>query len=71
MYGLMVSFDPIRSTPVVGGRNEGLNFGNVIADSEITGDGDHEGGTGRKLECWNCLGEHLKRNCPKRVKKKE
>ena len=49
---------------MAGGRNKGLNFGNVVADSEITEDGDHGGGGGiaRNLECWNCGGEHLKRN---------
>ena len=26
MYGILVAFDPTRATPVVGGRNEGLNF---------------------------------------------
>ena len=44
MYGLMVEFDPTIATPVTGGRNEGLNFGNVVADSEGTGDVDHGGG---------------------------
>ena len=64
MYGLMVAFDPTRATPVDGGRNEGLNFRNVVADSEGTGDGDHggDGDTGRKLGFWHCGGEHLKRN---------
>ena len=33
MYGLMVAFEAMRVTPVTGGRNEGLNFGNVVADS--------------------------------------
>ena len=58
MHRLMVAFDPTRETPVDRGRNEGLNFGNVVADSERSGDGDHDGGggTGRKLEFWNCVG---------------
>ena len=69
MYGLMVAFKPIRATPVAGGGNEGLNFGNVVADSKITGDGDHGsgGGIGRNLDCWNCGGDHLKRTFPKRA----
>ena len=64
MYGLMVAFEPTRATPVAGGCNEGPNFRNVVADSETTGDGDHGGGgvIWRKLECWHCGGEHLKRN---------
>ena len=32
MYGLMVAFDPTRATAVSGGRNEGMNFGNVAAE---------------------------------------
>ena len=64
MYGLMMAFEPTRATPVGGGRNKGLNFGNVVSDSKTTGDRDHSGGgdIGRKLECWHCGGEHLKRN---------
>ena len=52
MYELMVAFDPTRETPVSGGRNEGLNFGNVVADYKTTGDRDHGSGgdIGRKLE---------------------
>ena len=38
MYGLMVAFDPTRAAPVSGGHNEGLNFGNVAIESEITGE---------------------------------
>ena len=55
MYRWMVAFEPTRATPVARGRNEGLNFGNVVADSEGTGNGDTSGGigTGRKLECWH------------------
>ena len=51
MYGLMVEFETTRATLVAGGRNEGLNFGNVVANSEVTGDKDHGGGggIGRKL----------------------
>ena len=51
MYGIMVVFDPTRATPVSGGRNEGLNFGNMVADSETTGDEYRggSGGIGRKL----------------------
>ena len=64
MYGLMVSFDPTRATPVSGGRNEGLNFGNVVTKYETTGGGNHgsSGGIVRKLDFWNFGGEHLKRN---------
>ena len=29
MYRLIVAFDPTRATPVSGGRNKGMNFGNV------------------------------------------
>ena len=52
MYGIMVAFNTTRETLVAGGPNEGLNFGNVVADSETTGYGDHGGGggIGRKLE---------------------
>ena len=32
MYGLMVAFEPTRSTPVSGGRNEGMNFGNMAVE---------------------------------------
>ena len=54
MYGLMVAFEPTRSTLVSEGRNKGLHFGNVAGKSGTVGDGDHAsgGGTGRKLECW-------------------
>ena len=38
VYGLMVAFDPKRATPVSGGgRNDGLNFGNVAVESETAG----------------------------------
>ena len=70
MDRLMVEFEPTRATPVSGGRNKGLNFGNVAVESETTGDREHGsgGGIGRKLECWRCWGEHLKRYFLKRVK---
>ena len=73
MYRLLVALNPTRATLVAGGRNKGLNFGNVVADSEITEDGDHGGGGGiaRNLECWNCGGEHLKRNRPNRAEERE
>ena len=53
MYGLIVAFDTTRVTPVAGGRSKGLDFGNVVADSEGTGKGDHGGvgGIGKKLGC--------------------
>ena len=72
MYGLMVAFYPTRTILVARGRNEGLNFVNVIADSEGTGDRDHggDGGIGRKLECWNCVGDHLKKEMPKACQRK-
>ena len=52
MYGIMVTFDPTRATSVGGGRNEGLNFGNVVSEYKFRGDRDHcsGGSTGRKLE---------------------
>ena len=73
VYGLMVAFDPTRATLVAGGRNEGLNFGNVAVESETTGIREHgsDGDIGRKLECWRCGGEHMKRDCLKRAKEKE
>ena len=68
----MVAFYPTRETPVTGGSNKYLNFGNVVVESETAGDGDHDSssGIGRKLECWYCGGENLKRNCPKRAEEK-
>ena len=73
MYGIIVEFEPTRATAVAGGRKKGLNFGNMFANSEGTGDGDHVGGgvIGIKLECWKCGGEHLKKNSPKHAKEKE
>ena len=41
MYGLMVDFEPTRSSLVSGGRNKGMNFGNVAAKPGTEGDGDH------------------------------
>ena len=69
----MVAFEPTRATPVSGGRNEGLNFWNVVAESETVGGRycGSSGGVGRNLECWHCGGEQLKRNCPKRAKEEE
>ena len=37
MYGLMVAFDTTRLTPVSGGRNEGMNLGNVTVEYGIGG----------------------------------
>ena len=53
MYGLMVAFKPTRATAVSGERNEGVNFGNVAAETGTGGDEDHGGGgaTARKIEC--------------------
>ena len=72
MYKLMVVFELTRATPVARGRNEGLNFENMVADSKETGTRDTGGGgAGRKMECWKFGGGHLKRNCPKYAKEKE
>ena len=73
MYGIMAAFQPTRATLVTGGRNEGLNFGNVVGESEGTGNGDPGGGgdKGKKLECWHCGGEHLKMNCPEHSEEKD
>ena len=46
MYGLMVVFEPMRATPVARGCNEGMHFGNVVANSEDPGDGNTSGGGG-------------------------
>ena len=58
MYRLMVAFEPTRATLVSGGRNKGLNFGNVDVESETTGDREHVsgGGIGINIECWTCGG---------------
>ena len=55
-YGLMVSFEPTRATPVARWRNEDLNFSNVVAYYKGTSNGDPSGGSGagRKPECWHC-----------------
>ena len=72
MYELMVKFGTTRATPVSGGCNKGLNFGNVVANSKTTGGRYHGGGgsIGRNIEYWNCVGEHLKRNFQKCVEEK-
>ena len=72
MYGLMVAFEPTRVTPVSGWINEGMNSGKVAAESGTLGERDHGsgGGTGRKLECWRCGGEHMNRDFPKRAEEK-
>ena len=58
MYKLMVAFEPTMPTPVSGGRNEGMNFGNVAVEPGTGGDRYHGGGGGtvRKIECWSCGG---------------
>ena len=73
MYGLMVAFEPTRATPVAGGCNKGLNFDNVVTNSKTTGDEYHGGGggIGINLKCWNCGGDHLKRNFQKYAEEKE
>ena len=54
MYGLMVVFEPTRATPLARGSNIGLNFGNVVAESEGTANGypGSGGGAVSKLDCW-------------------
>ena len=58
MYGLMVAFNPTRAAAVSGGRNEGMNFGNVAAEPGTGGDGYHGSfsATDRKIVCWRCGG---------------
>ena len=72
MYGMMVAFEPTRATKVSGGRNKGINFGNVASKPGTGGDGDSGGGgaTARKIECWHCGGDHIKRDCPKHAEEK-
>ena len=73
MYGIFVAFEPTRATLVARGRNKGMNFRNVFADSEDPGTGDTSdggNGAGRKLEFWHCGGEHLKINIPDRAEEK-
>ena len=73
MYGLTVAFDTTRPTPVSGGRNNGMNFENVVVEPWNRGERDHGGGggTGRKIECWRCGGDQMKRDCSKRAEDKE
>ena len=73
MYGLMVDFEHTRPTTVSGGRNKGMNFRNVAVEPGTGGDGDHSSGgdIARKIECWRCGGDHMKKDCPKRVEEKE
>ena len=73
MYRIVVAFESTRATIVAGGRNKGMNFRNVFADSEDPGTGDTSGGgngAGRKLEFWQCGGEHLKKTSQSVPKKK-
>ena len=69
----MVAFKPTRSTPVSGGRNKGINFGNVAVKPGTMGERDHGGGgsTVRKIECWCCGGDNMKIDCLKRAEDKE
>ena len=63
MYGLMVAFNPMRAAAVTRGHNKVLNFGNMATDSKYAETGDVGSGcnaAGRKRECWNCGGNHLK-----------
>ena len=73
IYGLMVAFKLTRHTPVFVGWNKGMNFGNVVVKPRTRGNRDHgvSRGTVRKIECWRCSGDHMKRDCPKRAKYKE
>ena len=54
MYRPMVVYESTRTTPVSGGRNEGMNFGNGAVEYRTGEDRDHGGGggTGRKIEYW-------------------
>ena len=72
MYGLMVAFNHTRPILVSGERNEGINLGNVAVEPATGGDRDHGGGhrTVRKIECWPCGEDHMKRDCPKRAEDK-
>ena len=61
-----MAFEPTRATEVSGGRNQGMNFGNVAAEPGTGGDEDHGGGstTDRNIEYWRCGGDHMKREFP-------
>ena len=50
-----------------------MHFGNVTVEPGTGGEGDHGGGgaTFRKIECWRCGGDQMKRDCPKRAEEKE
>ena len=50
-----------------------MNFGNVAAKPRTEGEGKHGGvsATSRKIECWRCGGDHMKRDCPKCAQEKE
>ena len=69
----MVAFDTTRPTKVSGGRNEGMNFGNIGVWTRERGGGDHGGGrgTGRKVYCWICGGGYMNRDFLKRAEDKE
>ena len=72
IYKLMVALYPTRPTAVSRGRNEGMNFGNVAVEPGTRRGGNHGGGDCRvrNIECWNCGGDHMKRDCPKRAEDK-
>ena len=72
MYGLMVAFDPTRATTVSGGRNNGMNFGNMASEPRTGGGRDHGGGgaTDRNNECWRCGGDHSNSKYKQRFKEK-
>ena len=56
-----------------GGRNKGLNFENVVVKPKTAGYRYHGSGAGigRKMKCWRCGGEHMKRGYPKHAEEKE
>ena len=60
---MMVAFNHMRAAAVTGVDNKVLNFENMATDSKSSENGDVGSGcdaAGRKRECWNCGGNHLK-----------
>ena len=73
MYVPMVLFEPTWVAIVTGGQNECLNFVNMETDTKVWIDsylGRGGGNNGRKIECCNCGGDHLRKNFPKLDNKK-
>ena len=58
MYRVMVASNPMKATSLARDNNKGLDFGNVVANSKGTWDGDKDSSRdmGRKLECWHYEG---------------